>query len=228
MEAHEHKPCPECSGCIHHISCPAAPTEAVEKPDSRGESRLHHDCLDDCWCWFMEKPGVRSIGGDHYESIYKHGATDTLKPTPQAATSTGAEKDCPRCKGTGKNPDDSVLGYPANPCYYCLGTGVRPDMSGMQPSAQLPKQVSDSEELDTLVRDACSAVPVVKSEYRRRLVAYTEAQMVQAREEAQFGLINRLDKSIFFSTVSPSGDYVKDCINAERDRLAQLQKGTSK
>lgn len=43
---------------------------------------------------------------------------------------------CPRCQGTGKNSDASVLGYPGKPCYYCGGTGIRPNMSAVQPSAE--------------------------------------------------------------------------------------------
>jgi len=30
---------------------------------------------------------------------------------------------CPRCNGTGKNPEESKLGWPGEPCYVCLGTG---------------------------------------------------------------------------------------------------------
>lgn len=52
------------------------------------------------------------------------------QPPTEAVTT-----DCPRCGGTGENPEDSVFGYPGEPCYYCLGTGNRPDMSGVQPSA---------------------------------------------------------------------------------------------
>jgi hypothetical protein len=33
---------------------------------------------------------------------------------------------CTRCNGTGKNPDNSVLGWPGEPCYICLGTGKAP------------------------------------------------------------------------------------------------------
>lgn len=49
-------------------------------------------------------------------------------------------KDCPRCHGTGKNGEDSVLGYPGYTCYYCGGTGARPYMRNVEPS--VPAEVS--------------------------------------------------------------------------------------
>ncbi len=91
-----------------------------------------------------------------------------------------AKRKCPRCQGLGKK-SDSVLGYPDDPCYYCGGSGEAPDMSNVQPS-QNNKDVELSvtnpqptdAELDELVRDACSVVPVAKSEYRKRLLSWRD------------------------------------------------------
>lgn len=43
-----------------------------------------------------------------------------------ALMTTSNSQPCPRCNGTGKNPDNSVLGWPGKPCYICHGTGKAP------------------------------------------------------------------------------------------------------
>lgn len=53
------------------------------------------------------------------------------------------------------------------------------------PSETTP--IDPKEQLDELVRDACSVVPVPKSQYRKRLQAYSAAQTIAALEGLKEG-----------------------------------------
>lgn len=80
------------------------------------------------------------------------------------------DEPCPRCKGTGKNPDDSVLGYPGEPCYYCSGTGKRP-MLNAQPSRLVMKYANQRYQdgyqsgYAAAVGDAVGAMPEKQDEH---------------------------------------------------------------
>lgn len=84
------------------------------------------------------------------------------------------DEPCPRCKGAGKNPKDSKLGYPENACYYCDGTGKRPiitvelsESAPKAPSVQNSESDSGDDWLDAIL-----------TKLENRVAADTQQRMV--------------------------------------------------
>ena len=96
-----------------------------------------------------------------------------------------AEVSCPDCKHellehrvgySGYHTHCGSLGYELScGCDLCRGTGM-------------------PETEDTLTRDACSVVPVPKSEYRRRLLAWRDSYTRRQLEETKTGFTDKLLK----------------------------------
>lgn len=77
---------------------------------------------------------------------------------------------------------------------------------------------NDQESLDELVRDACSVVPVPKSEYRRRLLAWRDQEC--KRREVKANLAKKIalvKKDIRYATLKAR--YQRIFLGGEKDAL---------
>lgn len=95
----------------------------------------------------------------------------------------GKDHDCPACNGSGQAPQSNgkpnILDLPQaeqEAMYIKAG-----DDSAEAMNATLAAAQDSTDELDALVRDACSVVPVSKSEYRERLLAWAQLYRYPAK-----------------------------------------------
>jgi hypothetical protein len=86
----------------------------------------------------------------------------------------------------------------------------------------MSQQTTPEEILDGLVRDACSVVPVNKSEYRRRLLAWHQQDLELSRVEARIDELGHLKYPSHTAWLQKKNDFRFKPIGVDK-RLVQLQ-----